>query len=57
VVLKKPIRDGVRNYKNLKVKDLIIIGLRSIGQTRDLSSRRYLGGLYSKVSGLEIELI
>jgi len=31
VVLKKPIRDGVRNYKNLKVKDLVIIGLRSRG--------------------------
>jgi len=57
VVLKKPIRDKVRNYRNLKVKDLVIIGLESRGQTRDLSSRRRLGGLYSKVSGLEIELI
>jgi len=28
---KKPIKDGVRNYRNLKVKDLVIIGLRSIG--------------------------
>jgi len=44
-------------YKNLKVKDLVIIGLRSRDQTRDLSSRRYLGGLYSKVSSLKIELI
>jgi len=31
VVLKKPIRDRAKNYKNLKVKDLVIIGLRSIG--------------------------
>jgi len=31
VVLKKPIRDGVRNYRNLEVKDLVIIGLRSRG--------------------------
>ena len=29
MVLKKPIRDGVKNYKNLEVKDLVIIGLRS----------------------------
>jgi len=57
VVLKKPIRDRVRNHKNLKVKDLVITGLRSRGQTRDLSSRRRLGGLYSKVSGLKIKLI
>jgi len=57
VVLKKPIRDRVRNYKNLEVKDLVIIGLRSKGQIRDFSSRRYLGGLYNKVNGLKIELI
>jgi len=31
VVLKKPIKDRVRNYKNLEVKNLVIIGLRSIG--------------------------
>jgi len=31
VVPEKPIRDRVRNYKNLKVKDLVIIGLRSKG--------------------------
>ena len=29
MVPEKPIRDRVRNYKNLKVKDLVIIGLRS----------------------------
>jgi len=57
VVLKKPIRDGARNYRNLEVKDLVIIGLKSIGQTRDLSSRRRLGRLYSKVNGLKTELI
>jgi len=56
-VLKKPIRDGVRNYKNLEIKDLVIIGLRNRGQIRDFSSRRHLGGLYSKVNSLEIELI
>jgi len=31
VVLKKPIKDRVRNRKNLEVKDLVIIGLSSIG--------------------------
>jgi len=31
VVLKKPIKDGVRNYKNLEVKDLVIIELRNRG--------------------------
>jgi len=31
MVLKKPIRDRVGNYKNLKVKNLVIIGLRSRG--------------------------
>ena len=57
MVLKKPIRDRVKNRRNLEVKDLVIIGLRSRGQTRDLGSRRCLGGLYSKVSGLKRELI
>ena len=57
MVLKKPIRDGVRNYRNPEVKDLVITGLRSRGQTRDLISRRRLGGLYSKVNSLKIELI
>jgi len=57
VVPKKPIRDRVRNYRNLKVKDLVIIGLRSKGQIRDLISRRCLGGLYSKVNSLKTELI
>jgi len=55
VVLKKP-KDRKGNYKNLEVKDLVIKGPRSKGQTRDLSSRRRLGGLYSKKSGLKIEL-
>jgi len=57
VVPKKPIREGVRNYRNLKVKDLVITGLRSRGQTRDLISRRRLGGLYSKVNSLKMELV
>ena len=52
MVLKKPIRDRVRNYKNLEVKDLVIIGLRSRGQTRDLINRRRLGGLYNKKNSL-----
>jgi len=56
VVLKKP-RGGKRNYKNLKVKDLVIKGPKSRGQTRDLSSRRYLGGLHNKKNGLKIGLI
>jgi len=57
MVLKKPIRDRVRNHKNLEVKNLVIIGLRSRGQTKDLNSRRRLGGLYSKKNGLKKELI
>ena len=56
MVPKKP-KGWKRNYKNLEVKDLVIKGLRSKGQTKDLSSRRHLGGLYSKISSLEIELI
>jgi len=56
VVLKKPIRDGVRNYRNLEVKDLVITGPRSKGQIRDLISRRRLGGLHSKVNSLKTEL-
>jgi len=28
---KEAIRDGVRNYRNLEVKDLVITGLRSKG--------------------------
>ena len=56
MVLKKP-KDRKRNYRNPEVKNLVIKGLRSRGQIRDLSSRRCLGGLYSKISGLEMELI
>ena len=56
MVLKKP-KGGERNYKNPKVKDLVIKGLKSRGQTKYLSSRRRLGGLYSKISGLEMEFI
>jgi len=56
VVLKKP-KDRKRNYRNPEVKDLVINGLRSRGQTRDLSSRRCLGGLHSKKDSLKIELI
>ena len=52
----KSLRNGIRNYKNPEVKDLVITGLRSKGQTKDLKSRRRLGGLYSKISGLEMEL-
>jgi len=56
VVLKKP-KGGKRNYRNLEVKDLVIKEPRSRGQTRDLSSRRRLGGLYNKKNGLKIGLI
>jgi len=55
VVPKKP-RDRKINYRNLKVKDLVIKEPRSRGQTRDLSSRRRLGGLYSKKNSLKIGL-
>jgi len=55
VVLKKP-KGRKRNYKNLEVKDLVIKGPRSRGQTRDVSSRRYLGGLHNKKNGLKIGL-
>ena len=56
MVLKKP-KGGERNYKNLEVKDLVIKGPRSRGQTRDFSSRRRLGGLHNKKNGLKIGLI
>ena len=56
MVLKKP-KGGKRNYRNPEVKDLVIKGPRSRGQTRDLSSRRCLGGLYSKKNSLKIGLI
>jgi len=56
VVPKKP-KGGKRNYKNLEVKDLVIKGPRSKGQTRDLSSRRRLGRLHNKKNSLKIELI
>jgi len=55
VVLKKP-KDRKRNYRNPEVKDLVIKEPRSRGQTRDLNSRRRLGGLYSRISSLEMEL-
>ena len=55
MVLKKP-KGGKRNYRNLEVKDLVIKEPRSRGQTRDLSSRRRLGGLYNKKNGLKIGL-
>jgi len=56
VVPKKP-KGGKRNYRNPEVKDLVIKGPRSRGQTKDLSSRRYLGGLHNKKNGLKIGLI
>jgi len=55
VVLKKP-KNRNRNYRNLEVKNLVIKGPRSKGQTRDLSSKRHLGKLYSKKNGLKIGL-
>ena len=55
MVLKKP-KGGKRNYRNLKVRDLVIKGPRSRGQTRDLSSRRRLGGLHNKKNCLKIGL-
>jgi len=56
VVPKKP-KGRKRNYGNPEVKDLVIKGPRSKGQTRDLSSRRRLGGLYNKKNGLKIGLV
>ena len=56
MVLKKP-KGRKRNYKNLEVKDLVIKGPRNKGQTKDLSSRRYLGELHNKKNGLKIGLI
>jgi len=55
VVLKKP-KGRKENYRNPEVKDLVIKELKSRGQTKDLSSRRCLGGLYSKINSLEMEL-
>ena len=55
MVLKKP-KGRKRNYRNLEVKNLVIKGPRSKGQTRDLSSRRHLGGLHNKKNGLKIGL-
>ena len=55
MVPKKP-KEGKRNYRNLEVKDLVIKEPKSKGQTRNLSSRRRLGGLYSKKDGLKMEL-
>ena len=56
MVLKKP-KGKKRNYRNLKVKDLVIKGPKSRGQTRDLSSRRHLGRLHNKKNSLKIGLI
>jgi len=56
VVPKKP-KGRKGNYKNLKVKDLVIKGPRNRGQTKNLSSRRCLGGLHNKKNGLKIRLV
>ena len=56
MVPKKP-KGRKRNYGNPEVKDLVIKGPRSKGQTRDLSSRRRLCGLYNKKSGIRKKLI
>jgi len=56
VVLKRP-KGGKRNYRNLEVKNLVIKRPRSKGQTRDLSSRRRLGGLHNKKNSLKIGLV
>ena len=56
MVPKKP-KDRKKNYRNLEGKDLVIKEPRNRGQTRDLSSRRRLGGLHNKKSSLKIRLI
>ena len=49
--------NDLKDYRNLDSKDRIIKEIGSRRRTRDLSSRRRLGGLYNKNSSLKTELI
>ena len=48
------------NYRGYKVKDFKSKGTNSQGskgQTKNLSKRKYLSGLYNRINGLRKELI
>ena len=57
VVYKNTKRNNYRGYKVKDLKSKRTNSQGSKGQTKNLSRRRYLSGLYNKTSGLKKELI